>query len=454
MTFDRIHSGSIAPFSLLMKLYGDTEMSACWSSGRALTLWAEVESALAQSQADMGVIPRKAADDISAAAGAAADRMADQVWSQAENVGYPILPVVRAIDDAATTGKGQVHLGATTQDIMDSALAMQIRDATDLLVLRAEVVVDLLAALCDTHTATVMAGRTHAQQAVPTTFGAKMAVFLDQLSRCIDRLERERASTSRISLFGAAGTSAALGDRSKEVRERLAQRLGLEPADVPWHVARDALFVQSANAVALSQVTLRLAREVIDLSRTEVGEVAEAVGIHRGASSTMPQKSNPILSEAIIGFAVCASSMLPAMARAMEAGHERSAGEWQIEWQVLPELFVLVSSALLQTGALLAGLRVNRETMRENLNAYGGMLMSEAYLLALAGVIGREEAHELVYSACLTARSTNRDLHSVLEESLSESDRHLVARLQPEDYLGEAGNICAGAVARWRSRRA
>jgi 3-carboxy-cis,cis-muconate cycloisomerase len=164
----------------------------------------------------------------------------------------------------------------------------------------------------------------------------------------------------------------------------------------------------------------------------------------------MPQKSNPILSEAIIGFAVSASSLLPAMARAMEAGHERSAGEWQVEWQVLPEVFVLVSSALAQAAVLLEGLRVNSSAMRENLNLDHGLLMAEAYMMTLAGVLGRERAHDIVYSACLAARSTNRDLLTVLEESLPEDDRLLVTRLQPEDYLGEAQNMCERAVARWR----
>lgn len=447
---DGMNVGAQAPFSLLMRLYGDAEMSACWSPERSLTLWAEVESALAQAQADVGVISREVADDISSAAEVSARTMADQVWPQAANVGYPILPVVRLVDDSATVGKGRVHLGATTQDIMDSAVAIQMRDATDVLVARAAAVGDLLADLCETHAATVMAGRTHAQQAVPTTFGAKMAVFLEQLSRCIERLKSEQLTVARVSLFGAAGTSAALGAESTDVRERLAERLGLQPADVPWHVARDALFVQCANAVAASQVALRLAREVIDLSRTEVCEVTEAVGTHRGASSTMPQKSNPILSEAIIGFAVSASSLLPAMARAMEAGHERSAGEWQVEWHALPEVFVLASSALLQAEVLLAGLRVNTEAMRENLASDHGLLMAEAYMMALAGVLGRERAHDIVYSACLAARSTDRDLLTVLEESLPEADRLVVTRLQPEDYLGEAQSMCDRAVARWR----
>jgi 3-carboxy-cis,cis-muconate cycloisomerase len=164
----------------------------------------------------------------------------------------------------------------------------------------------------------------------------------------------------------------------------------------------------------------------------------------------MPQKSNPILSEAIIGFAVSASSLLPAMARAMEAGHERSAGEWQVEWHALPEVFVLASSALLQAEVLLAGLRVNTEAMRENLASDHGLLMAEAYMMALAGVLGRERAHDIVYSACLAARSTDRDLLTVLEESLPEADRLVVTRLQPEDYLGEAQSMCDRAVARWR----
>lgn len=451
---ERTTVGSQGPFSLLMRLYGDPEMSACWSAERSITLWAQVEAALAQSQADLGIITPSAAEDISGAARVVAESGADSIWPSAANVGYPILPVVRLLDDRAGQGKGRVHLGATTQDIMDCAFSIQMRDATDLLITRAVRVGDLLAHLTELHASTVMAGRTHAQQAVPTTFGAKLAVFLDQLSRCIDRLAQERHLVARVSLFGAAGTSAALGEHSGELRDRLAESLGLQPADVPWHVGRDAFFIQSANAIALSQVAHRLAKEVIDLSRTEVHEVSEASGTHRGASSTMPQKSNPILSEAIIGFAVSASSLLPAAARMAESGHERSAGEWQVEWQVLPELFVLVSSALVQAASLLEGLQVDASAMRENLALDHGLLMAEAYMMALAPNLGRERAHDVVYSACLEARRTDDDLRTVLEGVLSEEHRALVKGVAPEHYLGEAREVCGTVVTRWRMRSA
>jgi len=449
---EHVSVGSQGPFSLLMRMYGDPEMSACWSDERSLTLWTQVEAALAQSQADLGIITPSAAADIASAALEVANTSADAIWPSAANVGYPILPVVRLLDERAGRGKGRVHLGATTQDIMDCASAIQMGDATDLLIRRAVRVGDLLAGLTELHASTVMAGRTHAQQAVPTTFGAKLAVFLDQVSRCVDRLAHERTLVARVSLFGAAGTSAALGKQSGALRDRLAERLGLQPADVPWHVGRDAFFIQSANAIALSQVAHRLAKEVIDLSRTEVREVSEETGVHRGASSTMPQKSNPILSEAIIGFAVSASSLLPAAARMVEPGHERSAGEWQVEWQVLPELFVHVSSALLQASSLLEGLRVDATAMRANLARDHGLLMAEAYMMALAPILGRERAHDVVYSACLEARRTDADLRSTLEGVLSEEHRALVTGVEPENYLGEAREVCATVVARWRTR--
>jgi 3-carboxy-cis,cis-muconate cycloisomerase len=446
--------GSQGPFSLLMRLYGDPEMSACWTAERSVALWTQVEAALAQSQADLGIIAPSSAEDIASAAVQVSEASAESIWPSAANVGYPILPVVRLLDERAGRGRGTVHLGATTQDIMDSALAMQMRDATDLLIARAVRLGDLLADLTEQHASTVMAGRTHAQQAVPTTFGAKLAVFLDQVSRCIDRLAQERSQVARVSLFGAAGTSAALGEHSSELRVRLAERLGLQSADVPWHVSRDALFIQSANAIALSQVAHRLAKEVIDLSRTEVREVSEALGVHRGASSTMPQKSNPILSEAIIGFAVSASSLLPAAARMAEPGHERSAGEWQIEWQVLPELFVLVSSALAQAASLLEGLQVDASAMRENLSLDHGMLMAEAYMMALAPTLGRERAHDVVYSGCVEARRSGSDLLTVLEGVLDDKDRALMGQVAPERYLGEAHDVCARVVTSWRARSA
>jgi 3-carboxy-cis,cis-muconate cycloisomerase len=194
----------------------------------------------------------------------------------------------------------------------------------------------------------------------------------------------------------------------------------------------------------------RFAREVIDLSRSEVGEVQEESGHHRGASSTMPQKSNPIGSEAIIGMATTAGSLAGGLLRAMEANHERAAGEWQVEWQIVPDVAYLAASCLTVAASVTRTLQVFPEAMRANLERDGGFVMAEAYMMALAPAIGREAAHDLIYDAVQQARQAHRPLY----EQLSGMDHDAlrgIRRIEPDEYLGEAREICDAALAEWRA---
>jgi 3-carboxy-cis,cis-muconate cycloisomerase len=244
-----------------------------------------------------------------------------------------------------------------------------------------------------------------------------------------------------LSLYGAGGTSAALGPAAAQVRRAMAAELELQVDDVPWHVARDRL-VEFGAALALAAGTAgRIARELVDLSRTEIAEVREADGHHRGASSTMPQKANPISSEAILGFSTFAATLLPALYRALEAGHERAAGEWQIEWLVVPELACAAASAVALAAETVRELRVFGEVMRANLEADGGLVLAEAYMMRLAPALGREHAHDVVYEA---ARATRQN-GSRLEDALPQ----LEGAIRPEDYVGEAERICATALQQW-----
>jgi 3-carboxy-cis,cis-muconate cycloisomerase len=333
-----------------------------------------------------------------------------------------------------------VHYGATTQDIMDTGLALQLRSALD----RLETLVDRLAAALavhvEAHRATVMAGRTHAQQAVPTTLGAKLAVFLGELARHRDRLREARPRIARVSLYGAAGTSAALGERAAEIRERMASALGLGADPVPWHVARDTIAEYGLLCSMAAATCARFAREVIELARTEIGELAEAAGHHRGASSTMPQKANPVRSEAVVGLAGAAESLAPALLRAMESGHERAAGEWQTEWFAVPTLSRLAAGCLWTSAEIAEELRVDPDAMARNLAQDHGLILAEAHMIRLAPQLGREAAHDAVYAAAREARETGRELAGVLD----------TVPIYPEDYLGEALAVCDAALAQYR----
>ena len=325
--------------------------------------WLATERALAQGA--HGVL---SADDAAAIAAAARldtiDR--DALWETSKNVGYPILGLVRQISAALPDGpNGRVHYGATTQDIMDTGLALQLARSLAALDWQLGELGDALAVQVEAHAGTVMPGRTHAQQAVPTTFGATLATLLGQFTRHRERLQQAVPRIAVISLFGAGGASAALGAKSADVRTRVADLLGLHGTDIPWHVDRDGIAEYGWLCDAVAATCAKLARNIVDLSRTEIGEVFEPYKSHRGASSTMPQKVNPISSEAIIGLSQTAGALLSSVSRIQEAGHERSAGEWQIEWQVIPQLGVLAGSALSEALVIVTGMRVDADRMRE-----------------------------------------------------------------------------------------
>ncbi|WP_237107611.1 adenylosuccinate lyase family protein [Nonomuraea sp. MG754425] len=438
-------------FKLLPELFGDDGMAEIFSAERTVLAWLRTEAALARAQAGAGVI---GAEDAAAIVRACVPANIDltRLWSEAVNVGYPILPLVRMISAALPEGpNGRVHYGATTQDIMDTGLALQLGEALDRLAALLGAFGDAVARLVAEHAGTVIAARTHAQQAVPTTFGAKMAVLLAEVTRQRERVAATARQVRVVSLFGAGGTSAAMGERSALVREGMARELGLRTTAVPWHVARDGVAEFGVTCASLAATAARFAREVVDLSRTEVGEVREAGGHHRGASSTMPQKANPIGCEAVIGMSGTAGALSSGLFRAMEAGHERAAGEWQVEWYVVPLLAELAAGALATAAEVTAGLRVYPEAMRANLDAEGGLIMAEAYMMRLAPALGRERAHDLVYRAAHAAREGGRALADALLEVAGPGDLDSLGPLPipPESYIGDAEAVCAAALDAW-----
>jgi 3-carboxy-cis,cis-muconate cycloisomerase len=439
------------PFSMLTRLYVDPGMHAVFSEERSIGDWLAIERTLAEEQAALGHLSDTEAAAVTAAVETPIDR--DALWSEAANVGYPILGLVRAVAAAIPDAVPErVHYGATTQDIMDTALALGLRDALGRLQELVDVLGEELAALTAAHRDTVMPGRTHAQQAVPTTLGAKLAVFVAQLARHRERLAQALPRIAVLSLHGAGGTSAALGPDAPALRARVAARLGLRADDVPWHVGRDGVLEFGQLCAQLAATAARLAREIIDLSRTEIGEISEASGHHRGASSTMPQKRNPIGSEAVVGLAVTAQALTTALPRAAEAGHERAAGEWQVEWHVIPQVACLTAAALGEAAQVVAGLVVDPAAMQRNLQVDGGLIMAEAYMIALAPALGRQHAHDVVYAAAQDVRVRGLTLEEAVRERCGALE-DIGPLPTPGDYLGSAGEACDTALAAWRTGR-
>jgi 3-carboxy-cis,cis-muconate cycloisomerase len=439
-------------FLPLVDWFGDEETVSLFSEGSLVEAWLSVERALAATQAELGVIPAEAAALIEAVA--LPDNV-DFVELRARTlvVGYPILPLLEQLGDRSPEAARHLHWGATTQDIMDTGLALLGGRAFARIEALTQGLGDELAAKAETHRATVMAGRTHAQPAVPITFGGKLAVWLAELTRHRERLRAARARFAVVQLFGAAGTAAALGPRSRSIRYGLAERLGLGVVDVPWHAARDSVAEAGSVLAAAAGTCGKLAREVIELSRPELGEVRETGGHLRGASSTMPQKANPIDSEAVVGLSILAAQQTGALLAALHGTHERSAGEWQAEWDALPLLFAATAGAVAGTRRLMEGLQVFPERMRENLEGDGGLIMAEAAMMALAGVVGRAAAHDVVTQSSSVARAERISLREALERAL---DTETLAALPPLDdvldpgsYLGESDSIVTAALAAW-----
>ena len=441
----------------LLGTFGDPDMAEIFSFEARIAAYCQVEVALAWAQADLGVLPASAAEAI---AGAARDLAldADRLRAGARLVGYPILPLLEQLrESGGPEVSAFAHWGATTQDIMDSGLALQI----DRGLARVEHLLvelgDRLARLAGDERSTLIAGRTHAQPAVPTSFGAKIAVWVAECARHLGRVRIARSTACVVSLFGAVGTGAALGPHARATRHAVATRLGLGAVDVPWHVARDSLVEVGSVLTGLAATGGKIGREVIELSRPEIGELAEASGHHRGASSTMPQKANPISSELLVAFQILSATQLPGLLAATQTTHERAAGEWQVEWDVLPLLFGYAAGSLATASRLIDGLRVDRTRMAANVRSGGDTIMAEAAMMALAPLVGRERAHDLVYAACRRLSPDQPTLEAALAVEL---DPDLLARLpalaevlDPERYLGEAQAIVDDAVRAWESVR-
>lgn len=445
------------PWTMLLDTFGDPEMASVFSETSTVRAWLAVERALAGAQASLGLIPTEAARAIEARIDGLtiADGALDEGF---RHVGYPIVRLLEVVGQDAPPEVGAwLHWGATTQDIMDTGQALQLHAALARLEALVTGLGDRVAELAVAHRGTVMAGRTHGQQAVPTTFGAKVAVWLAELARQLDRLREARPRVCGVELFGAGGTSAAMGPDAAAVRHAVAAALGLTSVDVPWHVARDGIAEACFLAASISGTCVRVAREVADLARTEIGEVREPLTHGRGASSTMPQKANPILSEAIVGMGTIAASQVPAMLAAMQARHERAAGEWQVEWDVVPLTYCLTAGSLAAVTTVVGGLVVDEHRMRANLGQDGGLIMAEALMMALAPTTGRAEAHHLVYDLSARARVEGRSLRDVvaadLPADLASRLPSVDEMLDPARYVGEAGAIVDAAVAAWSERR-
>jgi 3-carboxy-cis,cis-muconate cycloisomerase len=424
---------------ILGTLYGSDAMRVVFSETAYFQRMLDTEAALARVQAELGLIPAGAADAITAAAKVENLRTEDLAAS-ARNVGYPVVGLVAGLSKAAGEAGRWTHWGATTQDIMDTATVLQVRDGLTLIEAELNAILNALTDQAQRHRTTVMAGRTHLQQALPVTFGLKCAIWAMPFLAHLDRLKQLRTRVEQVEFAGAAGTLASLSDQGIAVMEGLAAALGLKAPLAPWHVCRDALAETVAFLGIVCGTLTKIATDIILLAQTEVGEVAEPYVAGRGQSSTMPQKRNPIASEYILAAARSVQGLVPVMLGAMAQDHERATGPWQAEALVIPQAFVLTHGALLHTRAIAEGMVVDADRMRANLEITHGLIVSEAVMMGLAPVLGREEAHHVVKHACDVALSEKISLADALERDPAVRDRMdraaIEALIEPGHYLG------------------
>ena len=438
--------------SIFQGLVSTEAMRQVWSDENRTQKYLDVECALARVQGRLGLIPQSAADEI------ARQCRLDQIdmallRQQTERSGTPILGLVSQLNALCRDGLGEYcHWGATTQDIVDSATVLQVREALLLVEAELAAIAQALAKLAREHRDTPMIGRSYLQQAIPITFGYKMAGLLSAVQRHQQRLGQLRERVLVGQFAGAAGTLASLQTGAMATQAGVCAELGLQQPLVAWHTQRDNIAEVGAFLGLVGGTLGKLSIDIKLMMQTEVGEVHEPFAPGRGASSTMPQKRNPVASGYIHAAISVVRQHSAALMDAMVADHERSTGPWQIEWIVLPEAFCLMAGALKLSRQVLEGLEVDAAAMRRNLAMTHGQVMSEAVMMGLGPYLGREVAHDLVHDLCRAALQQQRPLLDLLCESAEITkhvDRAVLAHwCDPMNYLGQSGVMVDRVLAR------
>jgi 3-carboxy-cis,cis-muconate cycloisomerase len=399
--------------ALLGPLFTTEAMAACFSDAARLRTMLATEAALARAEAACGLVPPELAGAVSAIDPAHLDPAA--IGGKTAISGVPTIPFVKAVQAQLPAEMERfVHKGATTQDILDTALVLQLRDAFDLVEAEFGPILAGLAALATAHRETPCVGRTYGQHAAPLSFGFKVAVWLAGVAEVAAELPALRRQVLTASLGGPVGTLAGLGAQGPAVADAFARELGLGGDAISWHTRRGRVAEAACWLARLVGVLAKLATDVASLASTEIGEVAEPYVPGRGGSSAMPHKRNPVSSTVILAAHAVAPGLAATMLGTMAAAHERPVGLWHAEWHALPALFGLAAGALREARALAEGLEVNADRMRANIDVTRGLLFADAAASRLAATLGRETAHELVEHAADEVRRTGDGLQTVL----------------------------------------
>lgn len=439
---------TLVPFDskILSPLLSDADTAAQFSDAAAVRAMLEFEAALARVEERMGLVP----DGAGAAVAAAASGL-ELDWGRlgrgSVQAGHPVADLVDQLRARAGSFGDAVHRGATAQDVMDTALVLNLRVALDRFDARLLEIAASLTELAERHRDSAMAGRTRSQQAVPVTFGLKAAGWLLPIVRHRQRLAELRPRVLVVQFGGAAGTLAVLGGRGEEVVRGLADELSLGVAPMPWHSQRDGL-VELAGWCSLVTATLaKFGADVSSLAQTEVGEVRDGSD---GVSSAMPHKENPVRSETLVAIGRANASLLAGMHHAAVHEHERSGSAWTLEWLTLPQMAVLTGSSLGHARAVAGSMSVDPGRMLSNIEAAGGLALAEAAVATLSEHVPFSEARRLVKRAARLSRQSGEPFLEVLEREAPDGIDWTAVR-DPANWLGSAKAFADRAVAAARA---
>jgi len=435
--------------------YTTAEARRIFCDSRRFQRWLEVEAALALSQAELGIIPAPAAQRLAATADL---RLFDlkAIEEDIGRTGHSLIPLLNEWQRVAgEDAGGYIHFGATTQDIQDTAQSLELADVLAAVDRDCSAIVEQLTDLATRFRDLVMVGRTHGQPALPTTLGLKIAVWLDELLRGIERLTAARGRVLVSQLFGGVGTMAALGAPALALLDRFSQRLGLESPLTSWHTARDRLAELMAALAIVAGLFAKMANEIAQLSRAEIGELEEPFHMGKIGSTTMPHKRNPEMCEQVVVLARLIRESAALGFEALINEHERDYRAVRLEWVSVTEsgLYFCGSTGLMQQ--ILGGLIVHSDRIAANVRQHGSLLTTEALMFLLADGLGKHAAHRHLYEAAMAAHEQGKPL---LDELLARpeinticSTDSLARALRPEDHVGLAGLLTDRMVARARA---
>jgi adenylosuccinate lyase len=441
--------------ALIKHLWSTDELRAIFNDANRVQKWYDFEAALALEQAELGIIPRAAAQEIAGKA-KVANVDVEAIAAEIRRIKHPLVPALKAVEKLCRDGHGEyIHFGPTTQDVLDTGTMLQIRDAHAVYLRDMKAIGRELARLAQAHRATPMVGRSHGVQALPITFGHKAAIWLSEMGRNYQRLRGLEERTFVGGMVGAVGTQASYGPQAAELERRVMKRLGLGVADINWQPARDRFAEYVCVLAIIGQTLGKIANEVVILEHTEIDELAEPFSEGKVGSSTMPHKRNPSTCEAVVGVSRAIRYNAAFMLESMVIEHERDGSSWRGEWKALPESCLMFGAMLAAMKYVLAGLTVNVPGMRKNLDALGGFLLSERVMFALSGKVGKQTAHELVYEASMHGIEQGVSFVDSLmrnervQAALSKAE--LDAALDPTTYVGHAPEIVDRVLAEQRA---